>query len=171
MTGSLKPLCTPQANLFEEMNGSKMSDKTRVPSGGYADNYFRSITESRSPGLLRRREYPTWFALATEKLKASASLQDNWDSYGGLRTNSLSLHYAFQFLECVCRTVGITEPLIAVNANGNVCFEWELEGSTMELEVLPSGKISYYFVDVDGRESEGEDQPAFKHVLDRLTRF
>jgi hypothetical protein len=102
---------------------------------------------------------------------AAGTLQDNWDSYGGLRTNSLSLHHAYQFLECVCRTVGISEPLIAVNANGNVCFEWELESASMELEVLPSGKVSYYFVDGDGEEYEGKDQSAFRDVLDRLTRL
>lgn len=148
-----------------------MSDRIRVISNGYANSNARSVTESRSLGLLRRREPPNWFTLAAEKLKAAATLQDNWDSYGGLRTNSLSLHHAYQFLECICRTVGIPEPLIAVNAKGNVCFEWELECSTMELEVLPSGMVSYYFVDDHGQEEEGEDQSAFKDVLDRLTKF
>jgi hypothetical protein len=149
-----------------------MSDRIRTPATGYAiATADRSLTESRSPGLLRRREQPSWLRLATEKLKSAATLQDNWDSYGGLRTNSLSLHHANLFLDCICKTVGITEPLIAVNAHGNVCFEWDLDGSSMELEVLPSGKVSYYFVDAEGDEVEAEDQSDFMDVRDRLTRL
>lgn len=147
-----------------------MSNKIPETSYGYQNPISPSVTESRSPGLIRRREPPTWFHLATEKLQAAATLQDNWDSYGALRTNSLSLHHAYLFLDCICRTVGVSEPLIAVNANGNVCFEFE-QNSTLELEVLPSGKVVYYFVDRNGAEEEGETQSPFKDVLDRLTKF
>jgi|GEM_PF-2210173 len=147
-----------------------MSNKIPETFYGYQNPISPSVTESRSPGLIRRREPPTWFHLATEKLQAAATLQDNWDSYGALRTNSLSLHHAYLFLDCICRTVGVSEPLIAVNANGNVCFEFE-QNSTLELEVLPSGKVVYYFVDRNGAEEEGEIQSPFKDVLDRLTKF
>jgi hypothetical protein len=41
----------------------------------------------------------------------------------------------------------------------------------MELEVLPSGKVSYYFVDTESNEVEGEDQSDFMYVRDRLTRL
>ena len=149
---------------------SDRSQLTNLVLYGHQNPISRCVTESHSLGLIRRREPPTWFHLATEKLQAAATLQDNWDSYGALRTNSLSLHHAYQFLECICRTVGVSEPLIAVNANGNVCFEFE-QNAALELEVLPSGKVVYYFVDRDGAEEKGENQSPFKDVLDRLTKF
>ena len=37
--------------------------------------------------------------------------------------------------------------------------------------MLPSGKVSYYFVDAEGDEVEAEDQSDFMDVRDRLTRL
>ncbi len=133
----------------------------------------QSITQTttqRPEGLVRTRGYPAWLNGCAQKLQAAASLSDNWDSYGSLRTNSLSLTHANVFLERLAKTVSVLEPMIAVNAAGNICFEWDKSQWLMTVEVTPRGIANYYYEN-SGRELEieGIDKGEYKTIIQYLT--
>ena len=127
-------------------------------------------TTQRPEGLVRTRGYPTWLNNCAQKLQAAASLSDNWDSYGSLRTNSLSLTHANVFLERVAKIVSVLEPMIAVNASGNVCFEWESNEWLLTVEITPRGIANYYYEN-GGRELEleGNDRGMYMAIIQQLT--
>ena len=125
-------------------------------------------TTQRPEGLVKTRGYPTWLNGCSQKLQAAACLSDNWDSYGSLRTNSLSLTHAIVFLERLAKTVSVLEPMIAVNAAGNVCFEWDANEWLMTIEINPRGIANYYY-EKNGLELEGYDKGEYKTVIQYLT--
>ena len=124
----------------------------------------------RTEGLVRIRSYPQWFEFCAQQLQAAASLPDNWDSYDGLQTNSLSAVHASIFLEELARTVSVPQPMIAVNANGNVCFEWDTANWLMTVEITPRGVAKYYYEHGD-EEVESTDTGAFHTIIQLLTRL
>lgn len=129
------------------------------------------MTESAvGPALFRQRQYPDWFRASTEKLQSAGKLEDNWDSYGSLRTNSISLHHAYNFLDVLARTVGVVAPMIAANSNGFVCFEWDDDDKTLIVEITPRGEARYYFQSAID-EDEGVDSGRFDSIKHMLTRF
>ncbi len=129
------------------------------------------MTESAvGPALFRQRQYPDWFRASTEKLHSAGKLEDDWDSYGSLRTNSISLHHAYNFLDVLARTVGVAAPMIAANSNGFVCFEWEDDDKTLIVEITPRGEARYYFQSAID-EVEGVDSGRFDLIKHMLTRF
>jgi hypothetical protein len=140
------------------------------PEAGKASTFPDCPTVSGSTSVFRPQSMSTWFLPAKEKLKAAATLQDNWDSYGALRTNSLSLHHAHEFLVFIGRNNVISEPLIAVNSNGYVCFEWELEYFAIELQVLPTGMVCYYLNNHE-MDQDGEDYSPYKNVLQYIANY
>ncbi len=125
---------------------------------------------NRIEGLVRSRKYPEWFEVCAEKLQAAASLPDNWDSYGGLQTNSLSAVHASIFLEHLAKTVGVPQPMIAVNANGNVCFEWDTKNWLMTAEITPRGAAKFYYEQGE-EEIESTDTGVFRTIIQLLTRL
>lgn len=131
-----------------------------------------NLTESNAEGaLLRRRSAPNaWFEKCTRKLTAIANLQENWDSYGGRKPNSLSLNFAHAFLHFLRDRVNVPEPLIAANANGYVCFEWEDDVRTLTTEIDDSGVHHFYYCYGDEDELEGETRqmPEITGLLSKL---
>ncbi len=97
-------------------------------------------------------------------------MPDNWDSYGGLQTNSLSAVHASIFLEELARTVSVPQPMIAVNANGNVCFEWDTARWLMTVEITPRGVAKYYY-EHGNEEIESTDTGSFHTIIQLLTRL
>lgn len=126
-------------------------------------------TARRTEGLVRNRGYPLWLDFCAQQLQAAASLQDNWDSYGGLQTNSVAALHAGVFLERIAKTVGVPQPMIAVNTSGNVCFEWDTGRLLMTVEITPTGVARYYFERGD-EEVEGQDFGAYSTIVQHLTR-
>lgn len=152
----------------EKIGGSKLT-RSRNLFGSTPPS--RSMTESSvTPALFRQREYPVWFRASTEKLQSAGKLEDDWDSYGSLRTNSISLHHAYNFLDVLAKTVGVSAPLIAANSNGFICFEWEEEDKTLLVEITPRGEARYYF-ETPTDEDEGVDTGRFDSIKQMLTRF
>lgn len=120
------------------------------------------------PGLVRAAARPhDWFVEATEKLQNIASLNQNWDSYGASRPNSVSIYYAYELLRLIHNKVGITRPAITPAPNGNICFEWDEDHLSALLEIQPSGFTKYVF-ERDGVEEEGTCK-FFTDVLQLLT--
>lgn len=60
--------------------------------------------------------------------------------------------------------------MIAVNAAGNVCFEWETIEWLMTAEITPRGIANYYYEN-SGRELElkGLDKGEYKTIIQYLT--
>lgn len=123
----------------------------------------------RVEGLVRHRKYAHWFDFCSQQLQAAANLPDNWDSYGGLPTNSLSAVHSSIFLEQLAKTVSVLQPLIAVNAKGNVCFEWDTSVWLMTVEVTPRGVAKFYY-ECREEEVEGSDSGAYSTIIQHLTR-
>lgn len=120
-------------------------------------------------GLVRQRDYAQWFTFCSQQLQAAANLPDNWDSYGGLPTNSLSAVHASIFVEQLAKTVSVLQPMIAVNAKGNVCFEWDTDAWLMTVEITPRGIAKYYY-ECGAEEVEGTDSGTYSTIIQYLTR-
>ena len=118
--------------------------------------------------MVKRRSYPEWFEYCANQLQAAHYLDDNWNSYGGLKTNSLSALHAGNFLEQLAGTVSVLQPMIAGNACGNVCFEWDTGTWLMTVEITPQGEAKYYY-EKDEEEVESKDRE-YKTIIQYLTR-
>jgi hypothetical protein len=123
----------------------------------------------RVEGLVRQRNYAQWFEFCSQQLQAAANLPDNWDSYGGLPTNSLSAVHASIFLEQLAKTVSVLQPMIAVNSKGNVCFEWDAGEWLMTVEITPRGIAKFYY-ECGAEEVEDSDSGAYSTIFQHLTR-
>ena len=126
-------------------------------------------TARRPQGMVKSRSYPEWIEFCANQLQAAQCLEDNWNSYGGLKTNSLSALHASNFLDRLARTVSVLQPLIAVNASGNICFEWDTGSWLMNVEITPQGEAKYYYEKGD-EEVESKDIGEYKTIIQYLTR-
>ena len=60
--------------------------------------------------------------------------------------------------------------MIAVNASGNICFEWETTEWLMTVEITPKGIANYYYENTGSElELEGRDKGEYKTIIQHLT--
>lgn len=80
-----------------------------------------------------------------DKIEELRALKPDWDSYGALAVNRVSLERAKAFIRAIPWDEGLPEPSPTASGVGNVCFCWAEKTFSMDLEILPDGTLDYYW--------------------------
>jgi hypothetical protein len=103
-----------------------------------------------------------------------ASLETDWDSYGGEPPSPVARAEAGRWVEIVADIFGgragdTSIPYsVAPLADGGVQLEWRGRNGVVELEVDPDGALGYLFL--AGDQTEDGDGATWSDVLRRLLR-
>ena len=95
---------------------------------------------------------------AFARLDELAKLERDWDSYGALPLTSTALDHAAEILRNAAKRFGehlserVAPYTVMPIADGGVSLEWRGANSDLQLDVGPSGALSYLLI--DRRESE-----------------
>src|SRR2546428_23001 len=94
-----------------------------------------------------------WFVDAIRYVGEIGKLQANWDTYGSPAVTRLAKEQAIRILLQLSRHA-LPEPQVGPVSGGGVQFEWNIGPRSLELEVLPDGRIEFLRMYEDDRRSE-----------------
>lgn len=115
-----------------------------------------------------------WLAQAANELNRIANLPVNWDSYGAMKVNQLTLESATEVLVHLMGGQSVL-PHITASVNGGVELEWHGPGMGLEIEVRDPSMVHAYFYDDDRPNDEWEDDVSWRDdvklraYIDRVT--
>ncbi|MDM7994718.1 MAG: hypothetical protein QUT30_03420 [Acidobacteriota bacterium] len=103
---------------------------------------------------------------------AGQAAASNWDGYGAMPVNSLSIHQALRLLRTLPTT--LPKPELSVDPDGEISFEWHFEPRRVfSISIGPHGELSYAGLfgrsDAHGTEYFGDEIP--KPIVDNLNRL
>ena len=96
------------------------------------------------PDIILSGEEPHWLREVIERLRGFLYLEPGWDSYGALSIEKPTILRAVRVLSTLMKEY-TPVPQIVPTSKGGVNFEWEDEVISLEIEIIPSESISYYF--------------------------
>lgn len=149
-------------------------------AAGYSDRTTNfSDAGARSQHLSSHLEL-TWSSSSPDSIRPTldqlaelATLNDDWDSYGGAPPTAQALNAAHAFL-LTLQALFIGQPqinvhpnLVAPLADGGVHLKWSSSVAEIEVEFGPTGTLSYLFVEHPGTEETyvEEDDAPWEKVL------
>jgi hypothetical protein len=115
---------------------------------------------------------------SVQRLDKLSKLERDWDSYGALPLTPTALAQADAIMRKAVDLFGVTldegvapYTLMPI-ADGGVSIEWRGPGTTLELDIGPSGALSYLLIDHSTEErrfEEASDVPE-EQALDLVRR-
>lgn len=104
-----------------------------------------SILSPRTKYALR--DAPLWLQETITKLKNLATLQENWDSYGGLPVDRRSIDNAILLITNLASVENVSEPAIGATPDGEAGLSWDGGHWSLDADILPDGRIDYVYTD------------------------
>jgi hypothetical protein len=89
-----------------------------------------------------------------DRLTKLAELPENWDGYGSPRLQPSAMETASDLLVMLSH-LRMPMPHFAPVSGGGLQLEWQRDKKELELEILPSGEVSFLIVDDTGQMLEG----------------
>lgn len=104
-----------------------------------------------SPSTTSSNQYPACIIETISKIRLLDELDDNWDSYGGIKPTRKALMGAFDVVYglFVERT---PMPSVFPVSNGGIQIEWSQFNIELEIEIASENDISVYYHDLNTGE-------------------
>jgi hypothetical protein len=126
---------------------------------------------SRPAVLARRQSAPDWLSDCLKRIGLLADLESDWDSYGAEPVDPASLVLAEQFIEWFAMFDLIGEPVVTASADGYVLFSWDDGERSLDVEVLPDGRLEYGYRHRDTGAEFDDVTMQLEHLAHLLTRW
>lgn len=101
---------------------------------------------------------------ARAKIQSFATLEIDWDSYGGSPIDDKTIERALCILDDLAAG-DIPIPQVVPCSSGDIQFEWDPERGAVEIEIGPEGEIGYWFEDDEGEEGGEVDTDKLNELL------
>jgi len=123
-------------------------------------------SDSRQWSGVRSLQSPAWLKETYDRISSLKTLEENWDSYGGLPVAD----GAISITRVVLSKLDIEEmpkPHVAPLPDGGIGLHWRLVDRDLEIEVESNGAIHFLRTTV-GQDSMPGDARSLKDVQDLL---
>ena len=122
--------------------------------------------------VARRSHQPDWLQERLRRIDRLRELEPNWDSYGAKRIDLPSIDLANQLLKSLSKIEGVECPTVTASPDGNVGLCWDSGERSLDVEVLPSGKFAYAYLNENApaMDREGVTTSA-DHLILLLTQW
>jgi len=141
---------------------------------------FLGLKRSRQDQESNRRQWsgvkslqsPAWLKEIYDRISDLKSLEENWDSYGGLPVADAAIK-SIRVLLSKLDIEDMPTPHLAPIPDGGIGLHWRVGTRDLEIEVDPTGAIHYLHTNVGGDSIAGdvhsptEAQNALDWVLGR----
>lgn len=119
-----------------------------------------------------------WLKWALDQLDEIAKLGLDWDSYGADPPSPKAIAAASDLLRTVQKVFGnyvherLQPELVAPVPDGSIQIEWGRRPIEVEVQISPSGTLSYLYIDQRGakREVEEVQSTSLQHLLSIIAR-
>ena len=111
--------------------------------------------------------YANWLPTVIAELDALGDLEANWDSYGALPIDPVSIEYAARLANLLAERKGIREPAVGATPDGHAGLSWDGGSWSLDVDVTPDGLWEYVIFVKGARDIEGstDDPSIFVAVL------
>lgn len=155
--------------------GALASYTTEFPRAPYYQAATRSGTAdvidfSRySSSSSRQSEYPHWATHFVNRINTLLAVQSLKGSINGVFLSLEIVYKAAHFLGALMAGTSRETPIIALNDQGFLVFEWDNDPHYLTITLMPGGELSYCYEDSD-KELEGStyDVRALKELMDNF---
>ena len=100
---------------------------------------------------------PKWTIEVASNLARLLYLEPNWDSYGAKEIDLKSAIVAIDLLLRIMEDDTPSPSVVPTNVGG-IQYEWHEKGKDLEIEILSSDTISWFFRDLDTAETDEGEQ-------------
>ena len=100
----------------------------------------------------------SWYSKACGVLDQLYGLRSNWDSYGADAVAPESIEQSRQLLTDLAYVVSVPEPVVTATPDGHVGMCWDTGAWSLDLEVSPTGLISFVYLDESDPRRERESK-------------
>lgn len=97
--------------------------------------------------VLAFRGNPPWLTEVVRKLQDLAILDEDWDSYGAASIDHNSIANSLRLITFLAGFVGVEPPAVGGTPEGHVGLSWDEGKWSLDVEVLPDGRIEYVYLD------------------------
>jgi hypothetical protein len=115
-------------------------------------------------------EMPPPFQRMIDEVDELADLPENWDGYGSPPIQSAAKETAYRLVELLDQ-LGMPNPHFAPVSGGGLQLEWQKGKCELELEILPTGEVSFLTVEESGEMNEAALPSDFQPDLSRLATW
>jgi hypothetical protein len=99
---------------------------------------------------------PAWMVSTVSALSRTLNLPDNWDSYGGKKTQKVVVIRALTLLGQVM-SVNSPAPSVVPLSDGGIQFEWHRKNQDLEITLSANEVPTFYYQHLGrGQEKEGQ---------------
>jgi hypothetical protein len=156
-TGTLHRQETLSCRALTHRPGARQLAIVEIPgdspwSGASAADVRLALGLDESWELLTLRALPKWLPGVVDDLNELATLEPNWDSYGGDVVSSSTRRRAAEVLLRLI-PANAREPSVVPLSDGGVQFEWHGD-SAIEIQVGSEGDPEVWFRDATGHSEE-----------------
>lgn len=141
--------------------------------------YYQAATRSGTADIIdfsryssstsRQSEYPHWTAHFVNRINALLAVQSLKGSVNGVFLSLEIVYKAAHFLGALMAGSKRETPIIALNDQGFLVFEWDNDPRFLTITLMPGGELSYSYEDGQ-RELEGNthDVRVLKELMDNF---
>lgn len=127
-----------------------MAQALQLPSFGITFPSRREEYNRRQWSPVKSLQSPTWLKEVYDRISALSTLEENWDSHGGLPAIPEAI-LKVRVLLSNLNIENVPRPHVAASPDGSVGLHWRVAERDLEIEVEASGAI-HYLKTLVGRE-------------------